>query len=239
MPKYRLKEYRTKAENNPITDKTILGYIDECIDKMEELGYDIPKEKLKKFQTDATNTFGSMGYDFSNDGHDYWGKPYYGYILKLSKHMFNEPEKAIKNTIYHELCHLVAMEDDINRGYIYYDEYDRSWKRKRGTQLAGHGPRWQTIADKVSKAIGDTIQRTDDYIKHTGVGDKAQERTKWTFVCPSCGTTMNYQRKTKFVKEYNQVNPATGDPRWWCARCHQNLGKKVAFKLVGEENENN
>lgn len=216
----QLTELMRGKEN--ISDEKILKYIEECIADMKTLSfapYDylyITYDDIDVEEGDTVRTFGTMYLPQSTNGN---------FKLVLNKHMFEESEEAIKNTIYHELCHYVvykmAIENDIfyrKNGHwlIRNNRYDAS-------DYKGHGRKWKQVAQKVSNAFNTEIKRTNNYAFHTGVAAHAEDKYKYIVKCKHCGNTFKYFKKTDFIKSILDDKGHTED--WWCkckdgTKCH-------------------
>lgn len=209
----KLKELLTPRRK--LTNEKIIKYINECIEELRKLGYEINND-IEFYEGEGTGTFGSISL------------PQYGYeypfILVLNKYMFNEPEEAIKNTIYHELAHYIHMNNYIGNDYIFYDYDKGKWfirKNLYGVEpYKGHGKEWKKIADNISNKLGIKISRTDDYETHTGVGQQYEEKVRYIVRCKHCGQELKYMKKTEFVKDPNVKIPGKDKYKWRCGNCN-------------------
>lgn len=181
-----------------IKEKRILDLIQECIDNIRNIGY-IYDEDMYFMWGDSLNTFGTMKFPDYDGG---W------YTLTLNKHMIDEDDEAIKNTIYHELAHYLDCKDLLDRGIYTFDWDGRlvtTSKYKRSIH-GGHKQSWQKIADDISSKCHTKISRTDTYETHTGVGDYYKTRLKWTVTCTNCGMSWSYPtRRSDFCKDPNMT----------------------------------
>lgn len=114
--------------------------------------------------------------------------------IVLSTFLYKETDTAIKSTIYHEIGHIVAG------------------------SLAGHGPLWQKVVNKMSKTTGIKITRCYSNADMPIHAQEVQTLWKYNFRCKGCGSQLHYLRKTDFVKTYNHTM-SNGKPRWTCTRC--------------------
>lgn len=98
------------------------------------------------------------------------------YSISISSKLLedNVPEKALKDTLIHELLH--AVDGCFN-----------------------HGEKWQRLAEKVNKAYGYDIKRcTSEGEK--GVQLCADSDYHYIITCKKCNTTWKYMRHSKIVK---------------------------------------
>lgn len=204
-----LGEMKSKGTNN---DGRVLQYIRECIAEMRKIRFWEDDHVLTyddiDFEVgDATNTFGTFRFPNTESGR---GK------LILNKYMFDEPEEAIKNTIYHELCHYVVYKWGVQAG-AYINVGPGKWRQDirdfDRTEWSAHGSRWQEVAGKVSRACNTNITRTGSFQTHTGVGDYRDEKSKYIIRCTHCGALMRYQKLTDFVKAVLYGDGHTEN--WW------------------------
>lgn len=209
-----------------LDDQHIQDLVDECIDRCREIdmfgvnfeGYpdlgsfyqEITFRGLYVEVGDAMRTFGTF----------VWGdddSPNAGGTIILNKYMFSEPDEAIKNTIYHELCHYIVWQLGCWTG-VYY-KLDGKWRIERSAVIRpsdwdSHGRIWQTVADVVGSAVGQKITRTDSYRNHTGVGSHAEDQYKYIVRCKHCGNEFKYAKRTKFITAVLDGNGHVD--RWWC-----------------------
>ena len=75
-----------------LTDERILGYCRDCVQIMNEIGYDIKGVDWRVFR--STRTYGLAYKKFNT--------------IVLNQELTKEEESAVKNTILHELAHLAA-----------------------------------------------------------------------------------------------------------------------------------
>lgn len=184
----------------PIQEDRILKLIRGCIDSLENMGYTYDHDMYFMWG-DSLNTFGSMKYpDYPNG----W------YTLVLNKHMIDEDDDAIKNTIYHELAHYLDCKDLFARGIYTWDVDNNGEDIIVGTSRynksihGGHKQSWQTIANDISSKCNTKISRTDTYETHKGVGAYANSSAKYIVTCTNCGKTWPFPTKrSDFVKNPN------------------------------------
>lgn len=181
-----------------IKDKRILDLIHECIDNIRNIGYNYD-EDIYFMWGDSLNTFGTMQYPSYDGG---W------YTLVLNKHMIDEDDEAIKNTIYHELAHYLDCKDLLDRGIYAWNLNNQligTSKYKRSIH-GGHKQSWQKIAADISSKCHTKISRTDTYETHKGVGAYRDSRIKYIVTCTNCGKTWSYPTKrADFCKNPNMT----------------------------------
>ena len=215
-----LVEMRGKGS---ISNPHILDLIDECIKDMKNINFGLTSQDFITYddiifeEGDTIRTFGTMFLpDASSDD----------FKMVLNRHMFEEPDEAIKNTIYHELCHYVVDKIAIDKG-IFYEKYPGKWYMNTNHYGArnykGHGSMWQYIANRVSNALGIKISRTDSYETHTGVGAHAEDNYKYIVKCKHCGRVFKYTKRTAFIKSIFDNEGHSND--WYCicddgTKCH-------------------
>lgn len=209
---------------NTISNPKILKYIEECIEEVKKLEffskYDylyLTYDDIDFKEGETMHTFGQMSMPKYLNGN---------YTLTLNKHMYEEPEEVIKNTILHELCHYIVMKTAVEKGRFYFKNgiiYVNRREYYDAGDYKGHGRVWKSIAQQVGQATGQDITRTNSYDMHTGVGAHAEEKYKYIFKCKHCGTEFKYAKKTRFVKAVLDGNGHTD--KWWCncndfTKCH-------------------
>lgn len=195
-----------------VSDSRILQYVEECIDTMKGLSFGFVNEDCLSYddidveEGDTTRTFGTMLMPKTPDDN---------FKLVLNKHMFDEPEEAIKNTILHELCHYVVDKVAIDRDVVTYK--NGGWYLRTNlpfaNELKGHGNVWKKVASKVGDATGQDITRLGSYDVHTGVGQHAKDVAKYVIQCKNCGRQICYNRRTKFINAVIDGNGHTNS--WW------------------------
>ena len=206
----KLDEMQGKGE---ISNAKIKKYINDCINEMRKINFFADNDCLTyddiDFEEgDTLRTFGTMKLPTYHKGN---------FTLILNRHMFDEPEEAIKNTIYHELCHYVVMKYAMCNDYL-YEKYPGEWywnSRKFGwNNFKGHGSAWKNAAYKVGSATGQDITRTNNYEMHTGVGDYAKDKYNYIVKCKHCGNEFKYTKRTRFITDVLNGNGHVDN--WWC-----------------------
>ena len=219
-----LLEMRGKGN---ISDDRLLRYVDECIAELKKvnLGFTdidmLTYDDIVVEEGDAMRVFGTM---FLPDASG-------NFKLVLNKHMANEPEEAVKNTIYHELCHYIVDKLAIDCG-AFYEKRPGKWYLSsdiwNAKDYKGHGKVWKYVANKVGNAVGQDITRTNDFDLHTEVGKHYDENVKYILKCKHCGYEFKYNRKTDFVKDVLDGNGHTSN--YWC-KCDDGT-KSHEFEII-------
>ena len=98
-----------------------------------------------------------------------------GYYININIDLLKEgnSEVGLKETILHELLHSCP-------------------------DCHGHGERWQYYANKINKAYGYNIKRTNS-AEEKGVVERRIIETKYQVQCPTCMYVWNFQRKCDTV----------------------------------------
>lgn len=96
------------------------------------------------------------------------------YIIKIMRDMLKDeaPEKEVKTTILHEICH--TAKDCFN-----------------------HGPNWKREVNKINKMYGYEI-KTKGNMNERNMQNVIT--FKYTYRCKGCGNIVGYDRVTRFVK---------------------------------------
>lgn len=105
-----------------------------------------------------------------------------GFIIEISDRLLSDdaPEKALKNTIIHELLHTC-----------------------KGTK--GHGTEWKRLADRVNVAYDYGIKRCSSAEeKGVAVDEKPNMAVKHRFECQKCGLILDRTRESNFTKAYDR-----------------------------------
>ena len=228
-----IKESLNEAsKKGPIVDEKILNYFYECVDRLYELkfwdnDFCLHYELIKLEYGEYINTFGE--YQWPNE-------PKGEGTIVLNIHMFNEPEEAIKNTIYHELAHYIVFKWGLQKG-IYKNvswgkwTYSQEASKYSKSDWTSHGKVWQSVADKIGRAVGMKISRVDSFNTHTGVGAYAEQSYKYIFKCKHCGNIFKYSKSTQFVDSV--LKNKGHSPTWWC--CCKDGFKGRDFEIIKSE----
>lgn len=219
--------------------------INDCVYTLESNGFKLPirskygEPTLKFKMADTTSNLGLAYYPSSKHNGNY--------LITLSKYLDELTDEQIKNTIYHELGHILSYMEEHERGYIYFDKDGNTKlvgetpaeRRASKEALYHHGEGWQYIMKKISQITGQSYERLANAEESTAFRNstkkKFEDKPIYRFICPSCGSKLEYTRKTPFVKTFDKKN-ANGEPMWWCTICKNKLGKKIAF-IKDEGNE--
>lgn len=168
-----------------IKDIRILKLINECTTNVQIWGFKLPKE-ITWYSAQCNNRLGLANYRTNS--------------ITLSTFLFKETDdNNIRNTIYHELGHLIAG------------------------PKAHHGYEWKKVVKVISDKTGLIISRlakTSDYEYFQSTD--YQDKYKYIFKCKHCGCTLRYQKHTNFVDTYNDTYVDTKGnkkPRWTCSCC--------------------
>lgn len=167
-----------------INNQRILKLIRQCTQDVQDWGFKLPKE-ITWYSASCKRRLGLASYTNNS--------------ITLSQFLFNESnDDNIKNTIYHELAHLIAGPH------------------------THHGPAWQRVANEISTRSGLVISRlahSEDYEYFQSQDYK--DLYKYVFKCKQCGCTVKYQKRTRFVDTYNDTYTIKGveKPRWTCSCC--------------------
>ena len=113
--------------------------------------------------------------------------------IVLSTFIYKESDDAVRTIIYHEIGHLIAG------------------------SLAKHGPVWQKVVAKMSKATSLTITRCYSDADMPIHAEEKKKAWKYNFRCKGCGCELHYTRRTEFVNTYNEM--LGNKPRWTCTKC--------------------
>ena len=225
---------------SPVTDR-FKKLINDCVYTLESNGFKLPlrqKQHNLKFKlNDSGRNLGTAWYP--NREHNG------NYLITLSKYLNDMTDDQIKQTIYHELGHIINYVDEFDKGYLYIDEYgntkisgnDRQERIKNRKQLANHGPKWKSVMEKISSLTGYPYSRLADAEEGAAFRKATDSKYKYKFKCSNnCGNKLRYAKQTEFVKTYNKRN-SYGEPIWWCPRCKRTTGKKYHFVIDngGEE----
>lgn len=207
-----------EASGEAITNDRILKLIDDCKDTLNAMGYDIGDDIDYTFGS-SSGVFGTMKYPKTEYGN---------YEMRLNKFMANEPDDALKSTIYHEFAHYIQFKEMIEDEIVLWDDMKRHWvynSNKYGksnkSYYSGHGTRWKEIADNISRKSGIKISRTDNYETHAEVGKHYDDSVRYIVRCNACGDELKFIRKTEFVKNPNAMRYWNGKTFyiWQCGNC--------------------
>jgi len=139
---------------------------------------------MSKICLDELHTIGIFPNRISDYNVNYRAKHRWGqcklsngkYTINISYKLLEDdvPERALKDTLIHELLH--AVDGCMN-----------------------HGDKWQRLADKVNKAYGYDIKRCTSQ-EEKGVELCNDKDYHYIITCQGCNTTWKYMRHSKIVK---------------------------------------
>lgn len=237
--KYNILEMKGKSQ---LSNERVSSLIEECCDIMRGLTpqflslsqiakKDISEEILSfddiEFKEgDALRTFGTFKWPFKDSSAQ----------LILNKHMFEEDDEVIKNTILHELCHYVVFK--LGKALNVYRENFKGWVMSKDAQYlwSSHGRIWKDIANIVSNATGNNITTRTNVSNHKEVHDYQDSKIKYVFKCKNCGSEVRLFRRTKFVDTYDKIS-ANNKPLWYCTKCKagSHVGDEPPFEMIKGE----
>jgi predicted SprT family Zn-dependent metalloprotease len=180
------KEVKNMKRNRyVITDARVLTIISSCVSDMKNWGFKLPRE-IKFYSAECSSRLGLATYSDNS--------------VTLSSFLFKESQDDnIRNTVYHELAHLVAGP---------------------GTH---HGPKWQAVAKVITEKTGLKIERLAKTANYEYFqSEEYSNKYKYSFKCSGCGVEIHYQKKTQFVNTYADTivdRKGVTRPRWTCSRC--------------------
>lgn len=149
-----------------------------------------------------------------------------------------EKDESILSVILHELGHIIAFDDDWDRGYVKYsNKYKQTMLVKPAykKRLSHHGKRWQDVVAKLSQVSGIPLQRLTNAEDTAEWQDINKDKYKYFFECPRCHSKLKYTRETDFVRTYNDTRQ-DGSPYWWCGKCEKETGEKIKYVKLDKEN---
>ena len=97
----------------PITDNYVLNLIDKCCNNMRSWGFKLPE--ITWFENNDYDHLGTTTFLYE-DGEGEGGDKIKEVQIYLNDGLLKLEEKRIEKTIYHELAHVVAKEDDFVTG---------------------------------------------------------------------------------------------------------------------------
>ena len=188
-------KHLNEGSKGPIQDEKIKQYFYDCVEEMYKLkfwdnDFCLHYELINLEYSDNLNTLGM--YDWPSVANPE-GK------IMLNIHTYNDSEESIKNTIYHELCHYVVCKWGIQKGVYIKSGYEWFNTQASNNDWSAHGRVWKWVADKVGRAIGQSITRTDDS-SHIELDKHKEEIANYILKCKHCGREFKFIKKTDFVK---------------------------------------
>lgn len=145
-------------------------YVTHCIDELKSIGIEPGRILTLEINTRARKRWGACSPEYDEKGN------IIGYNISINKLLLDEkiPEKALKNTIIHELLHSC-------KGCL------------------THKNQWKNLAEKVRMELGYDIRRVGSS-DHKGIAIEIPSKPpKYIIRCQSCGETYSRKRKSKVV----------------------------------------
>ena len=99
-------------------------------------------------------------------------------------------DNSLINTIVHELCHAIDVENNYQHNHI-----------------------WKQLANDVGKLFNENIVRCAEISKE--YIEEKRNRCNYIIKCEHCGKEYYYMRKTKTIKTISQGNKR----RYYCTKC--------------------
>ena len=178
----------------PITDNYVLNLIDKCCNNMRSWGFKLPE--ITWFENNDYDHLGTTTFLYEDGEGEEGGDKIKEVQIYLNDGLLKLEEKRIEKTIYHELAHVVAKEDDFVTG--------------------GHGPTWKFVTNIIKKHTSMTITISTDA---KDLPNSYFANYKYAFRCANCGEQVGFMRATEFVKNYNKVD-RNGSRIYTCAKCN-------------------
>lgn len=145
-------------------------YVLQCIDELKGIGIEPGRISSLEINTRARKRWGSCAPVYDGRGN------ITGYRISINRLLLDEkiPERALKNTIIHELLHSC-------KGCL------------------THRNRWKILAEKVGRELGYDIRRVGSR-DHEGIAVEIPSKPpKYIIRCMSCGETYARKRRSKVV----------------------------------------
>ena len=210
-----LDEASRKRVSAMNSESDIMALCQECLDDVASLGFDVYDIPLKWQTYSSTKSFGehSMKCEYGS---------YYHIIRVNNKHM-NDPIDTVRNTIYHEIAHMLQFEEAVQNGNLIVGYNGFRWKNA-ASKISSHGPEWKYYANRISEGLNldPPITRTNA----VPTGSEMEKKPKWELQCSECGYKYKYYRMQKTI-EYVLSNPEHA-LHGTCGACKKN----ATFKLV-------
>lgn len=150
--------------------KDLLKLAVECMNELDAIGVKYGNVVEWKVNTRAKKRWGQCRYRISTND----------YSINISNELLadNVSDRAVKDTIFHELIHTVDG-------------------------CMNHGIKWQNIADLVNDCYGYNIKRCTSENEKGVKLTRTEKIYKYQFVCLGCGQTIKRQKMSEFVKNYH------------------------------------
>lgn len=216
--------WNTKSNLTPRLKKLV----DECLDEMKDIGYDINNRSKDSYLNEFPLVFKVEDRNTSALGTAYYPENGNTYIT-LNSRIEALTDEQIKNTIIHELCHILAYEKDFKSGNVWYDKEDNKC-RGYSKKLSHHGPVWKNICQDVARKLNISLQRLADAESSVAFKDERAKDAKYVFECPN-GHKVVQMRASDFVRTYDK-KMSDGSPMWYCGKCKKELGQELQYKRI-------
>lgn len=134
--------------------------------------------------------------------------------ITLNEKLFSSNPMLLKQTIYHEMAHLIA-------GYE-----------------VNHGKDWTKLVNKINEREGTKISAYTDPTDMDPAWEADQaEKAKHIYRCRGCGKFYFVNRENDFTRRYKQEN-ALGEKLYRCSNCldprgYEEVSKEEYYKAVG------
>ena len=202
------------------SDSDIVSLCEECLADVGNLGIEV--NMPVQWQTySSTKSFGEHALKCE------YGS-YYHVIRVNTKHL-NDPIDTVKNTIYHEIAHMLQFEDAIKSGKLIVTYTGFRWRDKY-SKISSHGPEWKRYADKISRGLNlnPPITRTNAVPEGS---EMSRGAGKYQLKCDQCGHIYNYYRMCDTIRHAMAGNGH--DEHFISGTCGA-CGKSAKFYLVGD-----
>lgn len=197
------------------SDSDIVALCEECLADVGNLGIDVNIPVQWQIYT-STKSFGEhcLKCEYGS----------YYHVIRINTKHLKDPIDTVKNTIYHEIAHMLQFEDVIRNGDLIVSYAGFRWKNPY-VKISSHGPEWKRYADRISRGLNldPPITRTSA----TPEGSEMQKGAgKYQLKCDQCGHIYNYYRMCDTIRHAmaNHEHCITGT----CGAC----GKNAKFYLV-------
>lgn len=202
-----------------ITDKRVLDLINDCIDNLFKINYQIDNDISFYYGT----ALGQLGTLISPK------RPYDNYQLVLNKELLKESDDDIQNTIYHELAHYIVIKDLFNEGVLYWDDYKLFIRRSLYNKAdhSSHGNYWLKVANDISTRLK-LPKKITVTNSNKSMNNYYDSNVHYIVRCKKCGQEYKFNRKTKFVQDPNALSSYGNFYKWQCGTC----GAKGEFEVL-------
>lgn len=144
--------------SGPIRDKETLRLIEYCKNIFKKCGYAIEND-IDYCWYRSSDSYGCMCLPKEEGGN---------FTLMLNSVCKNDPDE-LANTICHELCHYIVLKIRLEQNILIWKSYSPTEPKKLVRRLrrssnygywSSHGGKWHSVAAKISKVLGSSIERT-------------------------------------------------------------------------------